>query len=262
MVFKNIKAKASENELLELLIEIDHLTGFKDREKLAFLSKSSIYLDFINIITGCDKIQITDYLTELSNSEYFFSELEKKLKIIENIDHTGDLRFHSVTLYLLVRILKPKFLIETGVAYGKSTTYILEAINKNNCGELVSIDLPNKKGVRLKDGAYTSAEEYGIGWLVPERLKKNWSLIIGNSISKLNEIEKIYEVDFFFHDSLHTYDHLKSELSIVSGSIFKNKGTIIVDDIDLEIGNYFDKFLEERNQVAYSLKNLAILNIK
>jgi hypothetical protein len=46
-------------------------------------------------------------------------------------------------LYVLIRALKPKIVLETGVASGVSTLFMLQALNHNTHGTLYSIDLPN-----------------------------------------------------------------------------------------------------------------------
>jgi predicted O-methyltransferase YrrM len=43
-------------------------------------------------------------------------------------------------LYALCKIIKPKTIVETGVAYGLSTSYILQALYENKTGTLYSID--------------------------------------------------------------------------------------------------------------------------
>ena len=48
----------------------------------------------------------------------------------------------TVLIYNLVSILKPKKIIEFGVANGLSTLSILLACKKNNLGKLISIDMP------------------------------------------------------------------------------------------------------------------------
>ena len=55
----------------------------------------------------------------------------------------------EVALYLLVRKYKPKVILETGVANGISTYFILKALHLNGSGKLISIDYPNynKRGV-------------------------------------------------------------------------------------------------------------------
>jgi predicted O-methyltransferase YrrM len=45
-------------------------------------------------------------------------------------------------IYALVRSLKPSIVVETGVAGGMSSCYILKGLRDNNKGELFSIDLP------------------------------------------------------------------------------------------------------------------------
>jgi len=43
----------------------------------------------------------------------------------------------------LTRLIKPNFFIETGVLHGLTSSFILEAIAKNERGKLLSIDYPS-----------------------------------------------------------------------------------------------------------------------
>ena len=65
-------------------------------------------------------------------------------------------------LYFLVMKVKPKNVVETGVASGWSTTAILTALDRLQQGELFSGDMP------YKDRSYS---EEAIGILVDENLK-------------------------------------------------------------------------------------------
>lgn len=82
-------------------------------------------------------------------------------------------------IYFLCRILKPTFVLETGVAAGWSSYAILEALNKNEKGNLDSSDLPY---FRIEN-----PEAY-IGILVPDRLRsrKNWKLRTDGDFENLN----------------------------------------------------------------------------
>jgi len=51
-------------------------------------------------------------------------------------------------LYAICRKLKPHVVIETGVHYGASSAFILQALYDNNFGHLYSIDLPDVKYIR------------------------------------------------------------------------------------------------------------------
>lgn len=72
-------------------------------------------------------------------------------------------------IYFLCRLLKPNYVLETGVAAGWSSYAILEALSENEKGLLDSSDLPY---FRIEN-----PEQY-IGILVPDRLRnlKIWDL--------------------------------------------------------------------------------------
>jgi predicted O-methyltransferase YrrM len=121
-------------------------------------------------------------------------------------------------LYLLVRKYKPKAFVETGVWRGASSAFILAAMRENGFGRLYSIDLPpaeaatgkTEAGIHLSDGQ--NFEHITVGDYVPEFLKDRWELILGDARVELpNLLKRIGTIDAFFHDSLHTYDHMTFE---------------------------------------------------
>jgi predicted O-methyltransferase YrrM len=108
--------------------------------------------------------------------------------------------FDCETLYLLVRSLLPEVVVETGVCYGESSAYILQALNENRRGVLYSIDLGN------------SADEPPSDFFVPKHLKERWHLIIGDCKQELPTLlASLEQIDLFHHDSLHTYEHMMWE---------------------------------------------------
>ena len=124
-------------------------------------------------------------------------------------------------LYHLCRILKPNNIIETGVAYGISSSYILQALEDNKFGKLYSIDSIFRP--------WQTKEM--IGSIIPKKLKSKWELIIGKSTEKLeNVLIEINDLDIFIHDSSHTYENMMFEFNIIFKKIKKN-GIIISDDI-------------------------------
>lgn len=145
-------------------------------------------------------------------------------------------------LYLICRILKPKKVVETGVAYGLSSIYILNALEANNHGKLYSIDSVFRP--------WQTKEM--IGAIIPEELEKRWTLVLGKSKDKLQELlNEITVADIFIHDSLHTYKNMKYEFSTAFEKLEKN-GIIISDDI---LGNdaFFD-FTKEMNVENHIVK--------
>lgn len=141
----------------------------------------------------------------------------------------------DVLLYLLIRERKPEIVIETGVAQGVSSSFILSALRKNGRGTLTSIDMPNYNpngldyptGGERRDNVWVKPE-LGSGWIVPQDLRSVWNLIIGRSSKVLPGIEG--QVDFFFHDSEHSYDNMTFELEWALSHL-SDGGVICCDDI-------------------------------
>jgi predicted O-methyltransferase YrrM len=132
------------------------------------------------------------------------------------VDHDG----WRMLLYLLVRKHRPKVFIETGVSRGASSAFILAAMKENGVGRLYSIDLPPTQAAVAKDDATNRTflsdgqhfDPQGIGDYVPEFLKDRWELVLGDARKELPALlSRLGSIDIFFHDSLHTYDHMKFE---------------------------------------------------
>jgi predicted O-methyltransferase YrrM len=108
--------------------------------------------------------------------------------------------FDCETLYLLVRSKRPDVVVETGVCYGESSAYILQALDENRRGMLYSIDLVN------------AVDEPPSDFFIPKHLLNRWHLIVGDSKQELPKLlDRLGRIDVFHHDSLHTYDHMMWE---------------------------------------------------
>ena len=91
--------------------------------------------------------------------------LGKKLEAKSSVKMGGSGHIHL--LYDCVKLLKVQNVIETGVAYGWSSLAILKALSKNNTGKLFSVDMPYPRKKNERD----------VGIVVPQNLRKNWTLI-------------------------------------------------------------------------------------
>lgn len=119
----------------------------------------------------------------------------------------NELRF----IYAITKVLKPMVVVETGVGPGTSSYAFLTAM-KDYGGSLYSFDL----GVNY--GEESKPEE--VGFVVPVDLRSNWTLTLGDSKKTLPEkLGEIGKVDFFFHDSEHTYNHVMFELTTVQNHL-------------------------------------------
>lgn len=123
--------------------------------------------------------------------------------------------------YAVIRALKPEIVVETGVANGISSAYILLALEKNQKGQLYSIDIGDR--VLLPPGAPT-------GWIVPGWLRHRWTFHMGDTRALLAPLlARLGEIDVFVHDSLHTEDHMTFEFQTAYPHL-KPGGVLISDD--------------------------------
>ena len=123
--------------------------------------------------------------------------------------------------YLICRVLVPSIVVETGVAYGVSSAFMLEALARNGKGALYSIDLP----------PLTPDGDRYIGALIPPALRGRWHLSKGRSRRILPHLlSSLQGVDFFLHDSLHTGRNVRFELETV-WPFLRPGGIIIADDV-------------------------------
>lgn len=125
-------------------------------------------------------------------------------------------------VWCLVRHLKPQNVVETGVAHGVTSRFILEALKINGAGALWSIDLPYLQPKRQDE----------VGIAVAETLRKRWMLIRGSSRQRLPPLlAQLGTIDLFVHDSLHSERNVRFELEKAWAKL-KPGGAIVVDDID------------------------------
>lgn len=169
----------------------------------------------------------------------------------------------SQILYFLIRKTKPKIVVETGVAAGASTGYVLKAIHDNGSGKLYSIDLPFQWYVYGKNHElHLDSLPPGKmpGYLVPEELKKSWKLILGDTYKELPKLlSKLGKIDIFLHDSEHTEKTMMFEYKEAWPRI--KKGGILLSD-DVNFTEAFDKFAKRNKTRATKFLNLGIITKK
>lgn len=123
--------------------------------------------------------------------------------------------------------LRPQTVVETGVARGITSRFILEALTANGTGRLWSVDRPP---IRRPD---LHAQ---VGAAVPEELRPRWTLVVGSSRRRLPRLVRaLGEIDLFLHDSRHTERNLLFELGVARRGI-REGGILIADDVDLNCG--------------------------
>jgi hypothetical protein len=164
-------------------------------------------------------------------------------------------------LYGIVRALQPEYVIETGVAAGVSNAFLSAALLENDHGQLFSIELPPSEcqGQLHRDGLEFAWPERGVGWAVPTEIRskigKRNELILGDVKKVLPAlVQRLPRVDVFFHDDLHTPEHMKWEYDLVWPHLAPG-GMLISDD-----ANYgWLRFCRERGLLRFRALNLQRL---
>ena len=135
-------------------------------------------------------------------------------------------------IWSLVRRLRPTDVVETGVAHGLTSRFILEALQRNGSGHLWSVDRPPME----------PEWKLEIGIAVGDRFRDRWSYILGSSRRRLpGLLAELGQIDIFIHDSLHSERNVRFELDH-AWPVVRPGGAIVVDDIDVNRG--FFSFLQ------------------
>jgi hypothetical protein len=129
-------------------------------------------------------------------------------------------------IWCLTRHLRPKKVVETGVAHGVTSRFILEALKRNGDGHLWSIDLPPLE----------RSWRQQIGIAVGGGHSDRWTYIKGSSRRHLpGLLYELGQIDLFIHDSLHSERNVRFELDR-TWPMLGPKGALVVDDVDANWG--------------------------
>jgi len=197
---------------------------------------------------------IKEIYEELLNDDIFLKEINEQITSVRHIYQDGIFRhkyidsidwfaIQRILLYIVVRLKKPNVCLETGVFYGGSTCFILNALRKNKKGILISIDLPGQLWEKIFNNnrhhmvgcSENIPQGLDIGFIVHNNLKEQFTLIKGNSLEEIPKINKTFSL--YNHDSEHSFDFVMQEMSLVWNKLEKD-ALIIADDIDWSNGFY------------------------
>ncbi|HTR47742.1 MAG TPA: class I SAM-dependent methyltransferase [Verrucomicrobiae bacterium] len=206
------------------------------RSRLAFASRNpgyairSVFRDmlalderFLARVTGAPAAQVSGFLSEPFQDRRFQDRLQTAEKELQGTEAIGAALYAKRVLlqYAIVRAFKPDLILETGIANGVSSAYVLLALDHNQKGVLHSID--------VDDGSFRPAGK-GIGWIVPDWLRSRWTMHLGDARTLLPQVlAKLGLLDVFIHDSAHTYEHMKFEYEEAYPHI-RPGGILISDD--------------------------------
>jgi hypothetical protein len=144
-------------------------------------------------------------------------------------------------IWCLTRHLRPDKVVETGVAHGVTSRFILEALERNGAGHLWSVDYP----------PFDKSWHDQIGIAVGAGLRTRWSYVRGSSKRRLPSLlAELGQIDLFIHDSLHSEDNVRFEVDRAWAAL-RPGGAVVVDDIDANWG--FQTFTQSRSDCAFMI---------
>jgi predicted O-methyltransferase YrrM len=200
---------------------------------------------FIMGLTGVSAAEIQKSDAEIRLNQEFHNRIEEKRSNSGRGQYSwgyGVGATLGMVLYTVCRRQNPDTVVETGVASGVSSSYILCALEKNEHGQLYSIDQPWWQGDQS-------------GWMIPDYLRHRWHLIRGKSSEKLMPLlEELGEIDIFLHDSEHSYKNMLWEFQ-TAWAYLKTGGILFSHNIDNN--DSFSDFCRDRRVKVYSLTNMG-----
>lgn len=196
------------------------------------------YLPLLSQYLGVEsEITLNRYYEDLLSDSRFLESLNKSICGVtgfggKQFESVVDLHAYRSLLYIFTRATQPEVFIETGVLNGFSSACILLAMEHNNIGRLVSIDLPSTEEEILNQGTGLLPDGKRTGWVIPDFLKHRHSLRLGRAEFLLPEVfEEVGAADVFLHDSDHCYIHMMLEMCMAYKFI-RTKGWILSDNIE------------------------------
>lgn len=209
----------------------------KERGRSASKTKDSVtFVEALGLALDVSTGDITEILSEsqLGRIERTVSEGIAGARTVGPFDlaHNGDFAL-ARSIYVICRLRSPNAVLETGVAYGVTSAFALQALAVNQKGTLFSVDLP----------PLGKEADQHVGELVPQQLRERWHLYRGTAKRVLPDLlPSIGELDLFVHDSLHTSRNMTFEFETVWPSL--RPGAVLVAD-DVGLNDSFSDFAAE-----------------
>lgn len=204
-----------------------------------------------------------DMMAEAGTVPGFDQVMERKA-FIENYMADLGQRYHShylagwvnltdaQFLYWIVRKLKPKTVLQTGVSNGLSSAFMMLALAKNGAGgTLHVVDVPAV--FNPADPNWTrSGQVFGFvipegktsGWMVPDIYRDRFEVQTGDAKALLPQlVDRLASVDMFYHDSDHSYNHMAFEFEQAKRKLAPTS-VVVADDIswNASLWDFADKY--------------------
>ena len=184
---------------------------------------------WVEALSGRSGPSVGSAIDEARRERRLFSHLAREHKR-EGRDAYGEIDA-PLELHALVRLLRPRHVLEVGVSSGVSSAYLLSALERNGSGTLHSVDLPRspRTTARASRWSWTVPVGRSSGWAVPFPLRKRWDLRLGNKSEVLPLLaQELPSVELFVYDVPHEDMVARREFRLLD-PLLPSGGVAIVD---------------------------------
>lgn len=170
----------------------------------------------IALVAGVKPEEVSKYVDELRNDKALSNQILASMQASEFRSVSDDRVGYSRRMgwYALVRIKKPKVVIETGVDKGLGATVLCAALKRNSdegfAGKYYGTDIVPTAG-----------------WLLKPPYAEMGEILYGDSVESLRKLEA--EIDIFINDSDHSAEYEMLEYETILPKLSK-QGIILADN--------------------------------
>jgi hypothetical protein len=157
--------------------------------------------DALARVLGCYRGDVEEAIAEAKSDPEFLERLPRRLRLAFRYKHIVRLNGQQLATWVVVRLRKPKLMVETGVLDGLGSLVALRALERNR-----------EEGY---DGSLLSFDSaLGTGWLVPDNLRHRWEFVQELTTEALPRELEGRRVDVFLHDTEQSPDHQRWEFRV------------------------------------------------
>lgn len=168
---------------------------------------------FVSIVCKIEPTKAESYINEVRQDSDLRAHLRETLQGDNSMKDSNLQLGRRLGWYAVIRAIKPKLVVETGVHQGVGAVTIITALMRNSeegfSGRYLGTDIDPEAGVLLK-GKYLDFGE----------------LLYGDSIESLEKI--LEKVDIFINDSDHSEVYEAREYEVITSKL--RAGSIILGD--------------------------------
>ena len=166
---------------------------------------------FVADVAGITTDQAREFMAELDDDADFASHVATTTAAHERrglADTTVHLH-KRLGWYALVRALRPEHIVETGTDKGLGSIALAAGLLRNGRGRLTTFDVNPDSG-----------------YLISGRYADVVTRVVGDSLAGVRSLDG--PVDYFLHDSLHTWEHEWGEFEAVAPKL--SSGAVVLSD--------------------------------